>query len=202
RENDPQAMRAIVESIAHTTDATVHLANRLLTLARAGHGAEADLLNVSLTDIARQAGLELAAQAVKKNIDLSLDAAAEVMVLGTPWMLHEMAINLIDNAIRYTPAGGSVILRVFDDGQPVLEVEDSGPGIPEAERERVFSPFYRVPSAQEVNAGGSGLGLAIVRDLAAMHRAAVDLSDGGNSGNGAGSGAGLKITVRFPADKA
>lgn len=197
RENDPQAMRAIVESIAHTTDATVHLANRLLMLARAGHGAaEADMLEVSLTDIARHAGLELAAQAVKKHIDLSLDATTEVVVHGTSWMLHEMAINLIDNAIRYTPAHGQVVLRVFNDGQPVLEVEDSGPGIPETERERVFSPFYRAPWAQELNAGGSGLGLAIVRDLAAMHHATVSLSSAGNSGSG------LKITVRFPVDKA
>jgi two-component system, OmpR family, sensor histidine kinase TctE len=191
RENDPKAMREIVESIAQTTDATVHLANRLLTLARAEHGAaEGEIALISLTDSARQVGLELAQEAVKKGIDLSLEAVDEVMVQGSALLLHEMIANLVDNAIRYTPPGGLVTLRVRGGAQPLLEVEDSGPGIPAAERERVFAPFYRAASAQAVNAAGTGLGLTIVRDIAASHGAAIELLDG-NSG-------GLKIEVRFP----
>jgi len=193
RENDPKAMREVVESIARTTDSTVHLANRLLSLARAEHGAaEGKLQPVSLTELGRQVGLELAVQAVKNDIDLSFEGPREVTVRGHALLLHEMLANLVDNAIRYTPAGGKVVLRVFRVDVPMLEVEDSGPGIPAAERERVFAPFYRATSAQAVNAGGSGLGLTIVRDIAAMHCATVELLDGAQ-------GAGLKVRVLFPA---
>ncbi|WP_151632987.1 sensor histidine kinase [Noviherbaspirillum aerium] len=192
RANDPQAMRDIVESIARTTDATVHLANRLLTLARAEHGAAvADLQPVSLVETARQVGLDLALQAVRKEIDLELDAGGEVMVLANPLLLHEMISNLVDNAIRYTPAGGKVSLRVSADGGGLLEIEDNGPGIAQTERDKVFAPFYRAASSQAANADGSGLGLTIVRDIAAMHKAAITLSDGRQ-------GPGLKVSIRFP----
>lgn len=196
REKDPVAMREIVAGIAGTTDATVHLANRLLSLARAEHGAaEGDMHPLSLVDSVRQVGLELAQTAVRKQIDLSLEAAGDVSVSGNALLLHEMVANLVDNAIHYTPQGGKLTLRVGADpqadGQPLLEVEDSGPGIPAAERERVFAPFYRASSAQQANAGGSGLGLTIVRDIAALHGARIELADGAN-------GCGLKVIVRFP----
>lgn len=193
RESDARAMREIVESISKTTDATVHLANRLLTLARAEHGAvDREMARLSLTGLARQVGLELAQAAVKKGIDFSLEAQGDVQVTGNALLLHELVVNLVDNAIRYTPHGGKVALRVSAHTQAVLEVEDSGPGIATAERERVFAPFYRTASAQQVNPGGSGLGLAIVRDIAALHDAKVVLSDGIN-------GDGLKAAVHFSA---
>lgn len=198
RENDPQAMRAIVESIAYTTDATVHLANRLLTLARAEHGAaEGEMNPMSLTACARRVALELAPQAVRKQIDLSLDAEQEADVRGNPLLLHELISNLVDNAIRYTPPGGQVALRVRRDQSTtavatlVLEVEDSGAGIVPADRERVFSPFYRAATAQQINPGGAGLGLAIVRDIALLHGAALALAGGAD-------GRGLTVIVRFP----
>ncbi len=195
---DPQALREIIESIANTTDSTVHLANRLLTLARTEHGAaEGETQILSLVDCARQVGLELALPAVKKEIDLSFEATGEISVNGNPLLLHELIANLVDNAIRYTPAGGKVALRVYLDqaanGQAVLEVEDSGIGIAAAERERVFAPFYRANSAQQVNADGTGLGLTIVRDIAALHGASIALSDGAE-------GCGLKVAVRFPSN--
>lgn len=188
RENDPQAMRSIVESIARTTDATVHLANRLLTLARAEHGAaEGDMSAVSLVEALRQVGLELAQNAVRKNIDLSFEAGAETHITGNALLLHEMLVNLVDNAIAYTPQNGRLCLRV-DDLQ--IEIEDSGPGISPADRERVFAPFYRSPAAQEVNPRGAGLGLAIVRDIAALHGTTIVLSDGA-------AGSGLKVSLQF-----
>lgn len=192
RENDPKAMREIVESIAQTTDATVHLANRLLTLARAEHGeAEANRQAVSLVDAARQVGLELALIAVKKEIDLSLDAPQDVLVTGNAFLLHELITNLVDNAIRYTPRGGKVALRVTGGKYPLLEIEDTGSGIAEAERDRVFSPFYRASNAQQLNPGGAGLGLAIVRDIVNIHRAELTL--------GAGiAGHGLCVRIVFP----
>ena len=190
RENDPQAMREIVRSLAATTDSTVHLANRLLTLARIEHGGEASRMELlSLTAVARQVGLELAPAAVHKQIDLSLDAIDDAMIDGQALMLHELVSNLVDNAIRYTPVGGKVALRVLRDGAcVVLEVQDSGCGVAAGEREKVFTPFYRVSGSMQTNPGGTGLGLAIVRDIANVHRAVITLGD---------AGPGLKVYVRF-----
>jgi two-component system sensor histidine kinase TctE len=185
RASDPAAMREIVEGIARTTDSTVHLANRLLTMARAEHGvAEGQLVAVSLSETARQVGMALAMSAVGKDIDLSLEAEQEVTVAGNALLLHELLANLLDNAIRYTPAGGRVTLRVLPagDGAALLEVEDSGIGIAASERERVFAPFYRAPGAQQVNGTGAGLGLTIVRDIAALHGARIVLDDNEHGG--------------------
>jgi two-component system sensor histidine kinase TctE len=193
---DPAALREIVRSIAATTDSTVHLANRLLTLARIEHGGEAaGMAPVSLRAVVHQVALEMALAAVNRDIDLSLEAEHDVPVHGQALLLHELVANLVDNALHYTPAGGSVTLRVArrgDDGGALLQVEDSGAGIAAAERERVFTPFYRAAAALERNPGGAGLGLAIVRDIASLHGAGVTLADGAG-------GRGLRVTVAFPA---
>ncbi|MBB3224004.1 sensor histidine kinase [Pseudoduganella umbonata] len=194
REDDPAAMREIVRSIAGTTDSAIHLANRLLTLARIEHGGGSAAAGpVSLAAVAAQVGLELAVPAVQKGIDLALEAeeGADTTVHGQELMLHELVANLVDNAIRYTPAGGSVLLRVARrDGGVLLEVVDSGPGIPPEEHDKVLMPFYRAQATLEVNPGGTGLGLAIVRDIAGMHGATVAL------GTGEG-GRGLKVGILF-----
>jgi two-component system sensor histidine kinase TctE len=196
RENDPAAMRAIVGSIAGTTDGAIHLANRLLTLARIEHGSGSTPdAPVSLAEVARQVGLELALPAVQKGIDLALEADADDLttVPGQGLLLHEMVSNLVDNAIRYTPAGGSVLLQVGREGNQVaLTVSDSGPGIAAGDVDKVFMPFYRAQATLEANPGGTGLGLAIVRDIANLHGAGIAL---GQSGNGHG----LTVRIVFPA---
>lgn len=191
RESDPQKMREIVASIAATTDSAVHLANRLLTLARAEHGAaESGLQPLSLTALVRQVGLELADKAVAGRIDLSMEAVDDVEVSGHLLLLHEMVVNLVDNALTYTPAGGRVTLRVRP-VPPQLDVEDSGIGVAAGDRERLFAPFYRGPTAQAMHASGAGLGLAIVRDIATLHAATLSLAD-------AAGGSGLLVRVAFP----
>jgi two-component system sensor histidine kinase TctE len=196
RENDPAAMQAIVRSIAATTDSTVHLANRLLTLARIEHGgANAALTPVPVAEVARQAGLELALPAVQKGIDLALEADDDdaTTIAGQAMLLHELVSNLVDNAILYTPPGGTVLVRVRRRGEAVvLDVQDSGPGLDPAEYDKVFMPFYRAAAALESNPGGTGLGLAIVRDIATVHGATLTL-------NPADEGRGLKVTVTFAA---
>jgi two-component system sensor histidine kinase TctE len=192
---DPAALRAMVHSIAATTDSAVHLANRLLMLARIEHSGGAEPAPVELRALVQQVALELALPAVSRNIDLALEAEHDVVLSGQALLLHELVANLVDNALRYTPAGGSVTLRVLPAAEgagPILEVEDSGSGIPESERERVFSPFYRAAASMQRNPGGAGLGLAIVRDIAALHGAAIVLSEGAR-------GQGLKVRVAFPA---
>jgi two-component system sensor histidine kinase TctE len=129
------------------------------------------------------------------------------MVHGQPVLLRELVRNLVDNALQYTPEGGTVTVRVVDDpfGQVVvLQVEDSGPGIPAAERDKVFLPFYR---ALGTNVDGSGLGLAIVREIAQQHRAEIALEDANLrlrpgqlvEHGGVAFGPGVRFTVRFPA---
>lgn len=200
RENDPAAMRQIVQSIAGTTDATVHLANRLLTLARTGHGiAEAEMSQLSLREVLHQVCVELALPAVKKHIDLSLDAEQDVRIYGHSLLLHEMLSNLLDNALRYTPAYGQIAIRLcavtlaLADGTAYAQLlmEDSGPGIPAAERDKVFEPFYRALGSGDSNPGGTGLGLSIVRDIVALHQGQIRLSEGSK-------GKGLRIELLLP----
>jgi two-component system sensor histidine kinase TctE len=186
------AIRNVVASMAATTDSAVHLANRLLMLARIEHSGNHELLPLPLRATVQQVALELALSAVGRGIDLSLEGDAEAEVDGQALLLRELVSNLVDNALRYTPRGGSVVLRVLPQAtEVVLEVEDSGPGIPPEERERVFSPFYRAAATMQANPGGSGLGLAIVRDIAALHHAGLELDHGAN-------GCGLLVRVRFP----
>jgi len=193
REDDPAALRAIVASIAGTTDSAIHLANRLLTLARIEHGGGSDqAAPVSLAAVAGQVGLELALPAVQKGIDLALEVEAgeRSTVSGQELLLHELVSNLVDNAIRYTPPGGSVLLRLGrSEGGVLLEVSDSGPGIAPSEYDKVCMPFYRAQATLEANPGGTGLGLAIVRDIALLHGATLAL--------GRADSGGLKVGVRF-----
>jgi two-component system sensor histidine kinase TctE len=108
-------------------------------------------------------------------------------VLGDTFLLRDLIDNLIDNAVRYTPDGGTVTVRCHPQARHgVLVVEDSGPGIAPHLREKVFERFVRIDD----KSSGSGLGLAIVRDIALAHRAQVEIGDGPN-------GAGMTIRVRF-----
>jgi two-component system sensor histidine kinase TctE len=120
-------------------------------------------------------------RALEAGIDLGLEGAPPashgVLLEGNPSLLKEMLRNLVDNAIHYTPRGGVVTVRVLAAGlgQPLeLQVEDNGPGIPAAERELIFQPFYRALGS---NTDGSGLGLSIVREIAQLHQGHVEARD-------------------------
>jgi two-component system, OmpR family, sensor kinase len=123
-----------------------------------------------------------------RNIDLGLHAEPNIMIRGDREALRTLVRNLVDNAVRYTPPGGSVRVHTcaMADGS-LLEVTDTGPGIPRADQERVFDRFYRRATAQE---GGTGLGLAIVKAIVERHGARVTL--------GEPSGGGLRVAVAFP----
>jgi two-component system sensor histidine kinase TctE len=182
------ALRAINKGIQHG----IRLVNQLLTLSNAetGTGHPLRQSDVNLIEVVQRVIEELATLAQSKGIDLGFEFRDNpVMVRATPSMLEELVANLLDNALRYTPAGGIVTLAV--DGSEhgtLLRVEDNGPGIPEAERERVFERFYRL---QEDRSDGSGLGLAIVREIAAASKAEVALST-------PPCGNGLLVTISFP----
>ncbi|MEZ7896152.1 MAG: sensor histidine kinase N-terminal domain-containing protein [Thauera sp.] len=182
-ETDPDQLRQSLTRIAESTDRAAHLINQLLSLARAEASFEKlyAVETVDLDAIVREVALELYPRAQAKQIDLGVEAGDQALrVEGNPVLLREMLKNLVDNAIKYTPRGGSVTARTRYAGSPVFEVEDSGPGIPEADRERVFERFYRVLGS---GVDGSGLGLPIVREIAELHRGTVTL-DAGPGGRG------------------
>ncbi|MBS2008480.1 MAG: sensor histidine kinase [Cyanobacteria bacterium SZAS TMP-1] len=158
-----------------------HLVTRLLALAKAEPNAAANIKpqNFDLNLVAAEATSDLVGDAIEKNIDLAFEGApGPLFVSGDPASVRELVMNLVDNAVRYTPTGGHVTVRVQNGNGVTLAVEDDGPGIAEAERDRVFERFYRVLGT---DAAGSGLGLAIVREIANTHNARVIL-DGGTSG--------------------
>jgi two-component system sensor histidine kinase TctE len=156
--------------------------NQLLALARAepSQFEKARLETVDLGALVAESIQHFVDQAVKKNIDLGFELAP-LAIAGDRFLLRDLIDNLVDNALRYTPAQGLVTVRCYCDGRfGVLAVEDSGPGIAPAERERVFTRFVRLDD----KSAGSGLGLAIVRDIALAHGAMIDIGSR-TSGDGA-----------------
>ncbi len=182
-ETDDARLRRSVRLIAQSADRAAHLANQLLVLARteASHEKVHRVEAVDLRALARAVTIEWAERALAKDIDLSFECGEwPHMSEGVPLLLREMLSNLVDNAIKYTPRGGRVTVRVRLTDFVEVEVEDSGVGIPPDEREKVFERFYRVLGNDE---SGSGLGLPIVLEIAEMHRARVDLRDGSAGGS-------------------
>lgn len=160
------------------------LVDQLLTLARLDPADGVSLGPVSLDRLAEEICAMHGALAVDKNVALELDAVPAI-VSGDADMLRILLRNLVDNAIRYTPSGGRVVVVV----EPaLLAVTDTGSGIPAADRQRVFDRFHRL-AGQDTE--GSGLGLSIVARIAERHGARIELADGGG-------GEGLRVTVRFP----
>ncbi|MGC1547381.1 MAG: sensor histidine kinase [Rhodanobacter sp.] len=166
-------------------DRLAHTANQLLALARAEPSAHraSDFAVLSLPVLVNEAVEVMLDRAVKHQIDLGAECAP-AQVNGVRWLLHEMLVNLLDNAIRHTPEGGQVTVRCgIEHGVPYLEVEDSGPGIPPAERERVRERFYSAPRGNN-HGHGSGLGLAIVEEVVRVHLARLSILDS-HEGQGA-----------------
>lgn len=175
RETDPAALRHALRQIATGVDRAGRLVNQLLTLART-EGSEIAQQKHEPTDLAqlaREVVEDWVIIALEKRIDLGYEADGAAMISGNAFLLRELLKNLIDNAIRYTPAGGHVTCRILDDGSSILlEVEDDGIGITEEQAELVFERFYRVDDA---TTEGSGLGLAIVQEIASQHAARARL---------------------------
>ena len=177
-----QSLRQIGRSSIRAT----HTVNQLLALARAESSGTAMIRQpCDLASLTREVVRECVPRALDARIDLGYEGAqpgaAGVMLDGNPTLLKELVRNLVDNAINYTPSTlekpGMITVRVLADpfGKAlVLQVEDSGPGIPVAERELVFQPFYR---ALGTEADGSGLGLPIVLEIAHQHHATVSIED-------------------------
>ncbi|OJY56423.1 sensor histidine kinase [Thiobacillus sp. 0-1251] len=186
----PREYRHRVVNLRDATQRLSHLVHQLLALARSG--PEADIAHerrpVDLAHLLQENASVWYDRALARDIDLGFEPESAV-IDGAEWLLRELLANLIDNALKYTPPGGQVTARsgTGEDGRPFIEVEDNGPGIPEAEHQRIFDRFYRAAGSP---GSGTGLGLAIVKEVADRHDASVHITD-------AGPGGGARIRVSF-----
>jgi two-component system sensor histidine kinase TctE len=189
------AAAAVIPELARIDRAIAHLshsANQLLALARVEPLSmqPEQFKPVSLRPLIEELVERNVDRAEKQGLDLGAEAQA-AEVVGDVSLLDDLASNLIDNSLKYTPRGGHVTVRCgcATDGKPYLVVEDDGPGIPEAERSRVRERFYRRPGSV---GAGCGLGLAIVDEITRVHHASFSIEDGSG-------GKGTKMTIAFPA---
>ena len=191
---DPAARDVAVTRLNQGIDRAIRLVEQLLALARAEDAAQPDRkASIDLQEVVRLAVGDLLPNAQAAGIDLGLApgaATGPVLVRGDAQDLRMLLRNLIDNAVKYSPSPGQVDVDLrLEGGAAVLAVEDSGPGIAPAERDRVFDRFYRAASATTL-ATGSGLGLSIVRAIAQRHGAVLRLDNGHRL-------KGLRVEARF-----
>lgn len=189
-ETDDGERRHALRATLAGCDRATRLVDQLLTLSRLEAGAAPPMAPLDLGALAQRVAAELAPGALRRHQTLGLDAATGCTVQGNDTLLAVLLRNLIDNALRYSPDGAEVRLSV----QPLaggvqLRVEDSGPGLAEAERQRLGERFFRVLGSGQ---SGSGLGWSIVRRIAAAHGARVDVDRAEALG-------GLSVTVHWPA---
>ncbi|MRW82703.1 two-component sensor histidine kinase [Pseudoduganella sp. FT26W] len=193
RAEDDHNRQSAFRKLHERLDRATHLVQQLMTLARQEQGASPPVcVDCDLLTIARQVVADHAIYADSRRIDLGVSAdARSSRVSAHAEGLAVMLSNLVDNALRYTPQGGRVDVTAGQEhGRPYLRVRDNGPGVPEADRARVFDRFYR-PDGNEV--WGCGLGLSIVKSVADAHLATLLLESGGD-------GRGLVVTVFFPSN--
>ena len=191
REDDPLRMRQALAAAHEGLARIARVVSQLLSLARnEPEASRAVVLSaLDLNALAFDVATNWVPEALKKRIDLGFEALdAPVMIRGEDSRLRVLLDNLIDNAVRYTPEGGHVTVRVTGGEAAVLEVSDDGPRIPLQERQRVFERFHRMLGNPQA---GSGLGLAIAREIARLHGAAIDLRDDAD-------GVGNSFRVTFP----
>ena len=206
--HDPLALKKSLQQIARSSQNAAHMVNQLLAMAHAEdreHTTRRQVVN--LAQLATETVRDFVPRALENRLDLGYEGPEDTaasrhpqgpLVLGHALLLRELIRNLVDNALQYTPTGGTVTVRVLDDpfGQVVvLQVEDSGPGIAVSDRKLVFQPFYR---SLGTGVDGSGLGLAIVKEIALQHNAEVTIEDALPRLSTAGA-PGTRITVRLPA---
>ncbi|MBP7581843.1 MAG: sensor histidine kinase, partial [Vogesella sp.] len=179
REREPDLPRVSrqLAQVETSVARSIRLVNQLLALARAEPEAGLTLQTLDLAQLVREVTAEAVPRALSARIDLGLEAeAGSMMIRGHAGLLRELLANLLDNAVQYTPADGEVTVLLQRRGPQVyVAVQDNGPGIPAAERERVFERFYR--GSAEGKGKGCGLGLAIVQEIARRHGSQLVLGD-------------------------
>jgi two-component system sensor histidine kinase TctE len=194
RETDLSQIQRALGHLYTSAERLSRLVSQLLSLARnEPHNVAANFVQFDLNQLALRTAQDWVPHAYKKQIDLGFEGADKPVFLnGEAARVTEMINNLVDNAIRYTPAGGRVTVRVLQDDSVRLIVSDDGARIPIDERKRIFERFHRLLGSHEE---GSGLGLAIVHEIATLHNATIELGDDVD-------GVGNTFTVSFPVSHA
>jgi signal transduction histidine kinase len=174
-----------VGSLLEEVDRLSEVVDSLLALSRLDAGeASAERVRFDLAELVTMTAEQMSLLAEDKNIRVECDAAPDVCVEGDRSQMTQVVVNLLDNAIKYTPNGGNVLLRIARDGDhAILEVVDNGIGIPPEALPHMFKRFFRVDDSRSREQGGAGLGLSIVKSICAAHGAEVDVT----SRPGAGS---------------
>jgi len=187
---DEKERESLFEKLIPSVDRIVHIMQQLLTLSRLVPEAASlyDISEINLSKITAEIIAHLVPMAIEKHIDIELDAPSNIHIKGNLTGISILIRNLVDNAIRYTPENGHVNVEIQEEPEHIiLRVIDTGPGIPEELRSRVFERFYRIIGS---NTSGSGLGLAIVQQIAQLHQATIKLLP-------PKKGTGLIIEVQF-----
>jgi two-component system, OmpR family, sensor kinase len=187
----PEAARERLAALKQGMARTKHLLEQLLALARHDAGAPGEAVAVPLDRAVKDLVADLLPDAARKGIDLGFELIEPIATRGEPVMIATMIRNLLDNAVRFTPRGGRVDIGVYREGSEALvQIEDTGPGIPNGDIDRIFEPFFR--GSQPVE-DGTGLGLSIVKRITDRLGGKVALE------NISGAGCtGLRATVRVP----
>jgi heavy metal sensor kinase len=183
--------RAALASALEEVDRLVRLAEDLLLLSRSTAGPDSPRARVELENVVLDVAEVGTRLAKDRGVTVRVGALAPLAVLGDAGALRRALLNLVENGVKYTPAGGRVELSVTaGDGGAVLAVEDTGPGIDPADVARIFEPFVRLDTARSRESGGSGLGLAIARSIVIAHRGTLDVERPAAGGS--------RFTIRLP----
>lgn len=190
----PEEYRRVLESTLEETMRLTSIIDNLLTLAKADQGqAPANLTEVELHNLVDELYEDGTILAEGKNITLTLRANAPTTIVGDRGRLRQLFLNLIDNAVKYTPRDGSVTLSLErKNNSAVFQVTDTGIGIPESEMGKIFDRFYRVDKARSRELGGTGLGLSIAKWIAELHRGTITVTSELQKGS--------TFTVTLPVD--
>jgi heavy metal sensor kinase len=190
-ERSPDEYRRVLTSSIEEVDQLIRLAEDLLLLSRSTVGLEAIRQAVDLEPLCLEA-LEIGVRLAKgKGVTVSMGATSPAVVRGDAGALRRALLNLVDNAVKYTPAGGSVMISLEHTAAgATLAVEDTGIGIDPADAERIFEPFVRLDAGRSRDTGGSGLGLAIARSIVRAHGGTLEVESG--------AAGGCRFTIRLP----
>ena len=181
----PEDVQATAASILEEVQRLARIVEGLFAISRLDAGeAQAEYQQFDLAGLATGTAEQMCLLAEDKGISISSNAPQKVSVNGDRARMKQVVVNLLDNAIKYTPEGGAIRLSVAAAGnQAVLEVEDSGIGIPADAQPHIFERFFRVDAARSRDMGGAGLGLSIVKSICAAHGGRVDFQSSEGKGS-------------------
>jgi len=188
----PEGYRRVLESTLEEIMRLTSIIDNLLTLAKADRGLyRPDFSEVNMKALLEELYEDSTVLASEKHIAVTLEAGSPVTIVGDRLRLRQLFLNLIDNAIKYTPEGGKVSLVLErENGAVIFRVSDTGIGIPPADLSRIFDRFYRVDKARSREMGGTGLGLSIAKWIAELHRGTITVDSEVQKGS--------VFTVRLP----